>query len=248
MVAPWAAIFACRLRTFVAVGTGCVCCRLAAARAGGSVCDPKRAGCVFYDEVVGLASPSQPRRTAAWWTLGSLYEGRQRACAAVVPVGPRYLRNTPSPFPSLSSPSSIQGPSGQGKTRQQRADDDLDPGVVCMRVELLLPADFLGQIARAQRIAAGKEEVLAGPGLLRVDAAEERERRRGHDFAQPCRDGCDAVAFVVRLCLTLAQPLARAREIQAGAASAQRRLRRGARLATRRHTCAASLALANLCM
>ena len=144
-----------------------------------------------------------------------------RGCGASRPTIPaEYAITIPLAQFSLLHPRAQRA--GQDEA-QQRADDDLDPGVVCMRVELLLPADFLGQIARAQRIAAGKEEVLAGPGLLRVDAAEERERRRGHDFAQPCRDGCDAVAFVVRLCLTLAQPLARAREIQAGAASAQRR-------------------------
>jgi hypothetical protein len=44
-------------------------CSLPAAWAGGGVRGPKRAGGVFWDEVIKLTSPSQPRRAVAWWVL-----------------------------------------------------------------------------------------------------------------------------------------------------------------------------------
>jgi len=56
-------------------------------------------------------------------------------------------------------------------------------------VELLHRTNSFGQIASPQRIAAGKEEVLAGPRLLRVDAAEEGQGWRCHDLAKPRRYG-----------------------------------------------------------
>ena len=134
--------------------------------------------------------------------LGCVNKGGERPRAAVVPVGPRHLRQTPYPLPFLAAhdnlwrtpyarPLSLAqeiARKGMGKMRGGEGGHDLDAGVR-VRVELLHPTNSFGQIASPQRVAAGKEEVLASPRLLRVDAAEEGQRWCCHDLAQPRRYG-----------------------------------------------------------